>query len=544
METLKKNWTKFILSFIMLVLAIICVYTLSTYKSSEKNTGFLKMGGGFNKSFNSSSRKLNGQPNMKGAPAQHPSNSNANSKSAPPNNFNHNVSKPQRMMGGGEFNSSSKYSSEVLIYSLGFFAIVICAYLAIVKKKIKISTENRGFILAAFLVIGFLFRIIVGLLITGYVTDIGLYKQWALTAAKNLAAVYTNGSVDYPPVYLYVLSIIGKIASSSFMSNYSTLLIKLPSIIADIFSAYFVYRLSIKRFSYETSFALTLFYLFNPAILINSTLWGQADSFFTLLVILAVYFISEDKIVPSSIFFALSVLMKPQGIIFLPLVLFWYIKNKNLKSIFKSIASGFITTIIVLAPFSISKGNITWIFDLYTREVSEYPYASNNAFNFYSLIGANRVKDSNTMFIFSYHTWGMLFIVLITLISGFFYLKSKNKYASTLAALIQVVGVFNFSVGMHERYMFTAVLASILAYIYFKDKRLLLISLLLSFINYANMHTILFNRLNMNVNSSSSMLIVFISLLNITTFVYLIKVCFDLCLKKDIKVTEDIQNTL
>ncbi|URZ04883.1 glycosyltransferase family 39 protein [Clostridium felsineum] len=566
MEALKKNKPKFILSFIIAILVIICVYSLCTYKGNDKNTGFPKIGAGFkNHMTNSANSKNTPSSNSKkvttnnikkdsrtnsqnhsradigGPPDSQDSSGSKSTMQGPPGsqgspNFKNNIKRshggPPGMMGGFS-NSDNKYSPYVIAYALAFFVLSILGYLAIVKKKIKISTENSGFILASFLIIGFLFRIIVGLLITGYSSDIGLYKQWASSAAKNFASVYkSTGSIDYPPVYIYVLFIIGKIASTS-LGSYYTLLIKLPSIIADIASAYFVYKLSKKYFSFEKSFVLTLFFLFNPAILINSALWGQADSFFTLLIIFAVYFMSENKIILSSVFFALSVLMKPQGIIFLPLVLFWYIRNRDLKAILKSIASGILTAIIVILPFSIVNGNITWIFKLYTREVSEYPYASNNAYNLYNLIGANNVKDSNTMFIFSYHTWGMIFIVLITVFSGILFLKSKSKRVATLAALIQVVGVFNLSVGMHERYMFAAVLISILAYIYFKNNKILIISLLLSFINYANMHSVLFNQMSMRNNSSTPIWTVFISLLNIITFAYLIKVSFDLCIKKN-----------
>lgn len=218
------------------------------------------------------------------------------------------------------------------------------------------------------------------------------------------------------------------------------------------------------------------------------------------------------------------------------ILLFWYIKEKNLQSFLKSVASGVITALIILSPFSIAQGNITWIFKLYMREVSEYPYASNNAFNFYTLIGANRVKDSTKMFLFSYHTWGMAFIVLVTLLSGILYFKSKNRYTMTLAAFIQITGVFDFSVGMHERYMFTAVLASILAFIYLRDKRLLLLSVFLSVTNFLNMHLILFNQtVFRGTGSNNSMVSMIISLLNVAAFIYLIKISIDIC------VTENVQ---
>lgn len=509
MNTIRKNAIKVIISFLIAALGIICIYSLATYKINT--TGSNATGSAFNKQTVSESSKSQKNP------------------------FKY------QMPNGGRMsmpdNSSSSYSPVILTYALTFFILIIGAYLTLIHKKIKVNNKNRSFILVGVLIIGLLFRIMAGLNITGYSMDLNLYKNWASSAAKNLLSIYSNNSsVDYPPVYLYVLFIIGKLASIPFMSKYYILLLKLPSILVDIASSYFIYKIAKKYFSFEVSELLSIFYLFNPAILINSTIWGQADSFFTFLIILAVYFLSEDKIIQSSAFFAISVLMKPQGIIFLPLLLFWYIKQKNLKGFLKSAASGIITALIILAPFSIAQNSITWIFELYMKEVLEYPYASDNAFNFYTLIGANKVKDSAVLFLFSYHTFGMIFIVLITLLSGILYFKSKNRYTIVLAAFIQITGVFVFSVGMHERYMFTAVFASILTFIYLKDKRLLILSVILSFTNYLNMHLVLFNQtISQGTGLSNSIITRIISLLNIMAFIYLIKVSIDICIKNDVR---------
>ncbi|WP_050993323.1 hypothetical protein [Clostridium arbusti] len=268
--------------------------------------------------------------------------------------------------------------------------------------------------------------------------------------------------------------------------------------------------------------------------MINSTIWGQADSLFTFIVILAVYFLSEERLVFSSVFFTLTVLMKPQGIILLPLVLFELIKKRNLESLIKCILPALITSLIIILPFSISNHNITWIFSLYKNTISEYPYASDNAFNFFSLIGANHVKDTTTMFILSYHNWGMIFIVLITILSGFIYIKSTNKSAIYIAALIQIVGVFNFSVGMHERYMFTATAMCILAYIYIKNRHLLVLTALFSLIIYINTHTTLFEQFNGVNIMPYNVVMIFTSLLNVLSFIYLIIISIQIIFRQNL----------
>lgn len=447
----------------------------------------------------------------------------------------YNTSIPARMQHSaisGFRSSSTKFSSPFIMYSIIFFVVFIIIGVMLVRKKLVINAENSKALVISLLIIGILLRIFSGLLIDGYPFDINTYKGWASSAANSFLKVYgNNSSVDYPPLYIYVLFIVGKLSTISAVTKFSALLLKLPSIITDILSAYLVYKVAKKHVSKEISVMLSAFYIFNPAVLINSTIWGQADSFFTFLIVSAVYFLSENKIVISTIFFASAALMKPQGIIFLPLLLFAYIiyiKKKDIKSILKSIMAGLVTAIVILLPFSLSQGNITWIYKLYLKELSEYPHADNNAFNFYSLIGANNVEQTKSLLIFNYHTWGMLFIIMITLFAGFIYIKGKSNAAIFMAAVIEITGVFNFSVGMHERYLFTALLLSIFAYIYINDNRILLLSALFSLTIYTNTHTVLFEQLKgVNIIGYSPVLVI-TSLINILCFGYLIKLSINL----------------
>ena len=129
---------------------------------------------------------------------------------------------------------------------------------------------------------------------------------------------------------LSVLFLIGKISSINIVNPYFILLLKLPSIIADIATSYFIYKLAKKYLSAEVSLLLSVFYIFNPAIFIDSTFWGQVDHFFAFPIVLAVFLLSEKKIGFSSAVFTAAVLMKPQGIIFLPILFFELVRQKEI----------------------------------------------------------------------------------------------------------------------------------------------------------------------------------------------------------------------
>lgn len=432
----------------------------------------------------------------------------------------------------------SKYSYILVAYTIIFIGLFIAAYYYFTHGKLKINPGYEKILVLAIFLVGLFLRLACSNLTQGFSSDISLFRNWATNAANSLATFYSSSrQADYPPFYIYVLAVIGKVASTNTMSSYFTLLLKVPSILADVLSGYLIYRFAKKYTSFEISVLLFAFYVFNPAIFINSVFWGQVDSFFTFIIILAVYLISEKKIGLSAVFFTAAVLMKPQGIIFLPVLFFELVRERSLKDFVKAALAAIVTALVIIIPFSLNQSPL-WIVKLYSSTVSEYPYASVNAYNFFNLIGANYKKDSTTLLFFSYHTWGIIFIVLTTLFTWFIYIKGKNRSFAFAAALIQIAGVFTFSVGMHERYLFPAAALAVLAFIYLKDKRLLYIALGFTITIFSNTAAILYGSFSTDVAT-------FTSILNIFLFGYLVKVMWDTAVKnKRIELISEGQNQL
>jgi Gpi18-like mannosyltransferase len=413
--------------------------------------------------------------------------------------------------------------------------LFMAAYYLFIYKKVTIRPENATNIVLALLCAGFLLRLSAATLMEGHPFDINIFKSWATAAARNFTGFYAGpGSSDYPPLYIYVLFLVGKAAGLPAISPYFTLLLKLPSIAADMVTAMLIYRLARKYLSPEMGVLTPALYIFNPAVVINSTFWGQVDSFFTLLVFGAVYMLAEKKMGCSAVLFTAAVLMKPQGIIFLPVLFFGLVKQRNWAVVLKSGALAMLMALVIILPFS-PPGDVLWIFRLYAGTVGEYPYASVNAFNFFSLLGQNYAPDAATLAVFSYHAWGILFIAVVTAGAGFIYHKGNGSLYSSAAALLLIAGVFTFSTRMHERYLFPAVALSILAFIYLKDKRLLWLWAGFSATSYSNTHYVLFQA-GSGINSAAfSPVPVITALLNVLLFVYLAKVLYDIAVRKRIE---------
>lgn len=439
---------------------------------------------------------------------------------------------PNGRMGGEITKAGAKYAPWLAVYSIAFLALFTAAsYLYIYKKRLKIQPGNEGILILTLLCAGLLLRIAASTLIEGHPFDISTFKSWATAAANNLPQIYADRSVDYPPLYIYILFLLGKAAGLAALNPYFTLLLKLPPMVADIATAYLIYKLARKYLTPEFGLFLATFYIFNPAVFINSTFWGQVDSFFTLIVVSAVILLAEEKFACAAALFTAAVMMKPQGIIFLPVLLFELVRVKNPGGFLKAALSALGTAAIIVLPFSLHRG-VLWLEKLFSNTIAEYPYASVNAFNFFSLIGKNYTKDTATLFIFSYHTWGMIFITAVTAFSWFIYIKGNNRMFASAAALLQIAGVFTFSTRMHERYLFPAAALAILTFIYLRDKRLLLLSAGFSVTIFSNTYFILFETLNAINPALIKPALVFTSLANVVLFACLVKVLYDLAVKK------------
>ncbi|QNV59472.1 hypothetical protein GMA19_04689 [Paenibacillus polymyxa E681] len=430
---------------------------------------------------------------------------------------------PSGGMGGGRSgNSSSAYATPLAIFAALFFgAFVFIAY-RFRTREWKLGEHNRGLMLWTVLGVGFFLRMVIAPWISGHM-DLMLFRNWATTAADSLSGFYTNGSSDYPPFYIYILYVIGQIGSTDAFSPYMSVLLRLPNILADIVTAYMLYRLASKRVGYGISLGLAIFYVFNPAVFINSTFWGQVDSFFTMLIVGMIVLIVENRVGWSTVLFTVAVLMKPQGIIYGPVLFFELLRQRKIQPWLLSIGGAVVTTILVILPFSWGQEPL-WLLDLYKGTVGEYPYASVNAYNFFALIGGNYTQDTTTLFLFSYHTWGMICIVLVTLFTWWMYIRSRKPQFAAAAALVLIAGVFTFASSMHERYLFPAAALAVLAYLYLRDRRFLWLAGGFSLTIFLNTFDIFYS---FNSRDQYGIILCATSLLNVLLFGYLVKVVWD-----------------
>ncbi len=342
------------------------------------------------------------------------------------------------------------------------------------------------------LLTAFLMKLYLATIVEGYPADISCFRSWAIYVAERGFANFYNGEIfaDYPPGYIYVLYIVGKIRLALSMSYSTTaylVLVKLPPIATDIIAAHIVYLLAKRNLSTATAFFLSALYAFNPAVIVNSSLWGQVDAVFTLCILLTLMAITKERLIEASVLFALSVLIKPQALIFTPVMAFAFMQKRSFKTIASGVTCAIAFFAIAVIPFSLNKG-VFWIFHHYQKTLASYPYASLNAFNLFSLTGGNFQSDSTLFLSLQYSTWGVIFILWTVIVASYFFYKDSSPKNLSFIALFIITAVYVTTSKMHDRYLFPAMLIALLNYIHTKDRRILYIYAAISttlFINEA-----------------------------------------------------------
>ncbi|MSS63285.1 phospholipid carrier-dependent glycosyltransferase [Velocimicrobium porci] len=364
------------------------------------------------------------------------------------------------------------------------------------KERIEYLLKCFAVFLLAFIV-----RITLAAVTKGYESDINCFTSWANRVYEvGFGAFYSNDVFsDYPPGYIYILYVIGAVKelfAIDFSSMIGQILIKLPAILCDLATGVLVFQIAREEQTKFGSMILSSFYLFNPAIIINSSVWGQVDSVFTFCIVLVCYFIIKQKLWVSYFIFAFAILIKPQSLIFTPVVLYGVYKEVfstgtfDLKKFSKQ-AIGALGAVLFMIILTIPFG-LNTVINQYIETLASYPYATVNGYNFWAMLGLNWAPQTDYLFVLPYYKLGTLSIIMTVGIVAYFAWKGKHDKALPffLAACI-VSGMFCFSVRMHERYWYPVLICLLLFYIYKHEIRWLQLYGVASILHFLNVYFVL-----------------------------------------------------
>lgn len=422
----------------------------------------------------------------------------------------------------------------ILCGSVLFFGMMLCW-----KYRDKLFRDKGNIKLWVILAAALVLRLALAASVRGYSVDVGCFTAWGdMAFSQGIPHMYAYAAqndifLDYPPGYMYILYLIGmlrQLFSLSPDSGVFLMLLKLPATLFDLGTAYLIWRIACKKEKQTAGLALAAVYAFHPAFITTASLWGQVDGVFVFFLLLAFYWLRENRRIASTIAYAVALLVKPQALVFFPIYL-WYIIDLFVKkekgawlTTVKCVGVGILVFAVGVLPFSAGQ-EWNWVFKLYTGTLSSYNYATLNTFNLYAVFGGNFVAIEDTMLGIPYQVWGVVLMAAVVLASAYVYFK---RGVLTAAAFLNI-GLCLLGTKMHERYILPSLTLLLVAYLLENKAALRHFFGIFSFTAFLNIGYVLFLSLQAQPVyhiPAHDVFMIAISILNLAAFIPLAYYCF------------------
>ncbi len=252
---------------------------------------------------------------------------------------------------------------------------------------------------------------------------------------------------DYNVPYLYFL------AAFSYLPVPDLYLIKGLSVLCDVLLAWGGLRL-VRRLCPSdsrapwTCFALLLLL---PTVVLNGAYWGQCDSLYGALVLLALSAALEGRPGTSVVLLSVAFSFKLQTVFLIPLwCVFWYTGRLRLRHLLW-FPAGYFATIVPALLLGRPLGDIL---SIYLRQSASYSALTLNAPSVYSLLPYQMEMDEGLA---AGAGIAAAFALVLALLAVLFLLRRRvTQRALLTAAVVLAVGVPFLLPHMHERYFFLA----------------------------------------------------------------------------------------
>ena len=287
--------------------------------------------------------------------------------------------------------------------------------------------------------------------------------MWAQDIQKGFFKAYDGHvrQLDYPPLYLYVLKIVGMFTDSEEFYSFAParmLAIKLFPVLCDSAICFLLYFVGSKK-SVHTGVICCALWAINPAAIFNCAFWGQTDCVMLLALLICFMTLDEGKLTAGAIVYGLCVSLKFQTIYFAPIVLLEFIRQsggfKSKKAYFeaaKYVAAAAGACALVWLPFCIGAKSITLPFDIYFGGADTYQYITLNADNVYGIFNLNWEPETAL-----YKVMSLMFIAAACAALVVLYVRSRG-FLPQCGAILLADTIFMFASRQHERYQMAALI--------------------------------------------------------------------------------------
>jgi len=287
--------------------------------------------------------------------------------------------------------------------------------------------------------------------------DMEAYIQWYSFILRNgIAQSLGSQTFGYNPPFIYLLAF--ATLTRSFLQP--IVAIKLISITFDILNSILIYKIVHTQYQEEKIAILAaLVFWVAPTIIVNGSFWGQTDSLYTCFLLLTVFMLIREKPTLALIAFALSIAIKAQGVVIVPLLGVLFFKKRIPFYSFLIVPVIYTATFI---PTILAGRPIGSLFATYKAQTETFAKASNNAANLFFFVEQSDYKKA------LYIGIPLATVLLISWVLIYGFKKYEiNKSILIFNALVSVALVPFILPKMHDRYFYPADIFSIIMVFFF-----------------------------------------------------------------------------
>lgn len=182
--------------------------------------------------------------------------------------------------------------------------------------------------------------------------------------------------------------------------NMQAAFLKLPAILADLGIGYLIYKITKKKL-------FAFLYLFNPAVIYVSAVWGQIESLPIFFLVASYYFLPRRYFL-SHLAFILAVLSKQTALWLLPIFLIIWFKQGGVKALLQGLTLQVAIFLLLYLPFNLPFGAIASYLASLSGSSTLIADKAGNLWFF--LFAGARVEDSLPFLGLTVRLWSLIFL--------------------------------------------------------------------------------------------------------------------------------------